>query len=150
MNGESPKPGPKPGLKTQPTPEKKRSLAALIADVPRLIGELVNGEIEALKAEMAAKAKNAGIGVGLFVGAAFVALFALMVLITAAILGLAEVLPGWAAALIVAGVLLLITAALVMVGVTLVKKGTPPAPTETIASIKNDVRAIKGTRKRRS
>ncbi|WP_341953363.1 phage holin family protein [Salinibacterium sp. TMP30] len=142
MHGESPK--------TDPQREPKRSLAALIADVPRLLGELVRGEIESLKTEIVGKLKNAGIGIGLFVGAAFVALFALMVLIAAAILGLAEVLPAWAAALIVAGVLLIITAVLVMIGVNLVKKGTPPAPTETITSIKNDVRAIKGTRKRRS
>jgi hypothetical protein len=142
MNGESPK--------TDPQREPKRSLAALIADVPRLLGELVRGEIESLKSEMVSKLKNTGIGVGLFVGAAFVALVALMVLIAAAILGLAEVLPGWAAALIVAGVLLAITAVLVFLGSALVKKGTPPAPTETISSIQNDVRAIKGTRKRRS
>lgn len=142
MYGESPK--------TDPQREPKRSLAALIADVPRLLGELVRGEIESLKQEMASKLKNAGIGIGLFVGAALFALFALMVLIAAAILGFAEVLPAWAAALIVAGILLIITAILVAVGVNLVKKGTPPAPTETIESIKSDVRAVKGTRKRRS
>jgi uncharacterized membrane protein YqjE len=142
MYGESPK--------TDPQREPKRSLAALIADVPRLLGELVRGEVESLKKEMLAKLATAGIGVGLFVGAALFALFALMVLIAAAILGFAEVLPAWAAALIVAGILLIITAILVAAGVSLVKKGTPPAPTETIESIKSDVRAIKGTRKRRS
>jgi len=142
MYGESPK--------TDPQREPKRSLAALIADVPRLLGELVRGEIESLKKEMLAKLATAGIGIGLFVGAALFALFALMVLIAAAILGFAEVLPAWAAALIVAGILLIITAILVAAGVSLVKKGTPPAPTETIESIKSDVRAIKGTRKRRS
>jgi len=142
MLGESPK--------SDPQHAPKRSLAALVADVPRLLGDLVRGEIESLKKEMLAKLASAGIGIGLFAGAAFVALFALMVLIAAAILGLAEVLPAWAAALIVAGVLLIITAVLVLIGVALVKKGTPPAPTETIESIKSDVRAIKGTRKRRS
>ncbi|EPR75038.1 hypothetical protein ADILRU_2575 [Leifsonia rubra CMS 76R] len=142
MYGESPK--------TDPHREPKRSLAALIADVPRLLGELVRGEIESLKGEVVSKLKNAGIGIGLFVGAAFIALFTIMVLIAAAILGLAVVLPGWAAALIVAGVLLIITAILVMMGLTMVKKGTPPTPNDTIESIKSDVRAIKGTRKRRS
>ncbi|MEH6780981.1 MAG: phage holin family protein [Rhodoglobus sp.] len=142
MHGESPK--------TDPQREPKRSLAALIADVPRLLGELIRGEIESLKNEMVGKLKNAGIGIGLFVGAAFFALFALMVLIAAAVLGFAEIVPAWAAALIVAGILLVIVAILVAVGVTLVKKGTPPAPTDTIESIKSDVRAIKGTRKRRS
>lgn len=142
MNGESPK--------TDPQREPKRSLAALIADIPRLLGDLVRGEIESLKSEMVGKLKNAGIGIGLFAGAAFFALFALMVLIAAAVLAFAEILPAWAAALIVAGILLVITAILVLVGVKLLKKGTPPAPTETIESIKSDVRAIKGTRKRRS
>jgi hypothetical protein len=142
MYGESPK----PDLQREP----KRSLAALIADVPRLLGELVRGEIESLKGEVVSKLKNAGIGIGLFVGAAFTALFTIMVLIAAAILGLAVVLPGWAAALIVAGVLLVTTAILVLVGLTMVKKGTPPTPNDTIESIKSDVRAIKGTRKRRS
>jgi len=142
MYGDTPKPDPRH--------EPKRSLAELIADVPRLLGELVRGEIESLKSEMVSKLTNAGIGIGLFVGAAFVALFALMVLIAAAIMGLAEVMAGWAAALIVAGILLLIVAILVFVGLALVKKGTPPTPTDTIESIKSDVRAIKGTRKRRS
>lgn len=142
MYGESPK--------TDQQREPKRSLAALIADVPRLLGELVRGEIESLKNEMVGKLKNAGIGIGLFAGAAFFALFALMVLIAAAVLGFAEVMPAWAAALVVAGILLVIVAILVLIGVSLVKKGTPPAPTETIESIKSDVRAIKGTRKRRS
>ncbi|MGJ8721932.1 MAG: phage holin family protein [Salinibacterium amurskyense] len=142
MNGDTPK--------SDPQREPKRSLAALIADVPRLLGELVRGEIESLKSEMVGKLKNAGIGIGLFAGAAFFALFALMVLIAAAVLGFAEVVPAWAAALIVAGILLVIVAILVLVGVALVKKGTPPAPTETIESIRSDVRAIKGTRKPRS
>jgi len=142
MNGESPKP--------DPQREPKRSLSALVADVPRLLSELVRGEIESLKSEMVDKLKNAGIGVGLFVGAALFALFALIVLIAAAVLGFAEIMPAWAAALVVAGILLVIVAILVFVGLALVKKGTPPAPTETIESIKSDVRAIKGTRKRRS
>ena len=142
MYGESPN--------SDPQREPKRSLAALIVDVPRLLGELVRGEIESLKQEMASKLKSAGIGIGLFAGAAFFALFALMVLIAAAVLGFAEVVPAWAAALIVAGILLVITAILVLIGVSLVKKGTPPTPTETIESIKSDVRAVKGTRKRRS
>jgi uncharacterized protein YoxC len=54
------------------------------------------------------------------------------------------VLPAWAAALVVAAALLAIVAILVGIGVAQVKKGVPPAPTETIASVKKDVNAIKG------
>lgn len=122
----------------------RRSLFALIADLPRLLAELVKDELEQLKQEMLAKLKHAGVGVGLFVAAGLFAFFLMAVLIAAAILGLAVVLPGWAAALVVAGLLLVIVAILVGIGVAQVKQGMPPAPTETITSVKKDVNAIKG------
>jgi len=65
--------------------------------------------------------------------------------VAAAVIALAQVLPGWAAALVVAGSLLLIAALLVAIGVQQIKKGTPPTPTKTIDSIKQDVRVLKGT-----
>ncbi|HEY8912393.1 phage holin family protein [Lacisediminihabitans sp.] len=122
----------------------RRSLFALIADLPRLLAELVKDELEQLKQEMLAKLRHAGVGVGLFVAAGLFAFFLMAVLIAAAILGLAVVLPGWAAALVVAGLLLVIVAILVGIGVAQVKQGMPPAPTETITSVKKDVNAIKG------
>ncbi len=126
----------------------RRSLFTLIGDVPRLFTDLVRGEIEALKNELVDKAKHAGVGIGLIAVAGSFAFFALGVLIAAAVIGLSQVLPAWAAALIVAGVLLLIAAILVAIGVQQIKEGTPPTPTKTIDSIKNDVRVISGTGKR--
>lgn len=130
------------------SPSKKRSLFALIADLPRLFGDLVRGEIDQLKAEIVGKIKHAGIGIGLFAAAGFLAFFALAVLIAAAILGIAEALPAWLAALIVAAALLLITGILIGIGTLHVKRGIPPTPTETIHSVKQDVDAIKGIGKR--
>ncbi len=127
---------------------KKRSLLTLIADVPRLLIELVKEELDHLKQEMLGKLKHAGIGIGLFVGAALFGFFLLASLLAAGILGFAEIVPGWAAALIVAGILLVIVVVLTLLGVSQVKKGTPPAPTETIKSVKQDVNAIKGIGKR--
>jgi hypothetical protein len=69
------------------------------------------------------------------------------VLTAAAILGLAVVLPAWAAALIVAGILLLGVLGFVLAGLAQLKKGDPE-PTETITSVRRDVRAIKGTGRR--
>jgi MFS family permease len=126
----------------------RKSLFALIADLPRLVIGQVKNEIEQLKSEMIAKLKHAGIGVGLFAGAAFFGFFLFAVLIAAAILGFATILPGWAAALIVAAILLVIVLVLILVGVRQVKQGVPPAPTETIKSVKKDVNAIKGVGKR--
>ena len=123
----------------------KRSLFALIADIPSLLSNLVRGEIDSLKQEIAAKLKAAGIGIGLLVGAATFAFFAVLVLIAAGVLGLATVLPAWAAALIVGGGILVIAVILALVGIASLKRGVPPAPTKTISSIKKDVRTIKGT-----
>jgi hypothetical protein len=128
----------------------KRSLFKLIADLPTLLVDLLRSELEQLKQEITDKLKHAGIGVGLLVGAGFFALFALAVFTAAAILGLAVVLPAWAAALIVGGVLLIIAGILVAIGISNLKKGVPPAPTETIKSIQEDVRIIKGVGKRAS
>ena len=126
----------------------RKSLFALIADLPRLVIGQVKNEIEQLKSEMIAKLKHAGIGVGLFAGAAFFGFFLFAVLIAAAILGFATIMPGWTAALIVAAILLVIVLVLVLVGVRQVKQGVPPAPTETIKSVKKDVNVIKGVGKR--
>lgn len=130
------------------SPSKKRSLLALIADLPRLFGDLIRGEIEQLKAEIIGKIKHAGIGIGLFAAAGFFAFFAFAVLVAAAILGIAEALPAWLAALIVAAALLVITGILAGIAVIQVKRGVPPTPTETIRSVKQDVNAIKGIGKR--
>ncbi len=124
-------------------PRPKRSLFALIGDLPGLLADLVRGEIEQLKRELIAKAAQAGIGIGLLVAAASILFFAVGAFIAAAILGLAEVLPAWAAALIVGGALVLIAAILVAVGVSQIKRGST-GPTDSIDSIKKDVHVIKG------
>ena len=123
---------------------RKRSIFTLIADIPGLITRLIKDEIEQLKQELIGKLKHAGIGIGLIVGASAFLFFALGVFVAAAIIGLATVLPAWAAALIVGGALLLIAAVLILIGVANLKKGVPPAPTKTISSVKKDVDAIKG------
>ncbi|MHB1171637.1 MAG: phage holin family protein [Lacisediminihabitans sp.] len=128
--------------------QKKRSLFALIADLPGLLIELVKSELEQLKLEITTKLKHAGVGVGLVAGAAGVGVLALGVFVAAAILGLAEVLPGWLAALIVGAVLLLAAGLLAALGIAQLKSGMPPAPMETISSVKRDVNAIKGIGKR--
>ena len=127
---------------------KKRSLVSLIADLPRLLVELAKEELNHAKKELIGKLVHAGIGIGLFVAAALFAFFLLAVLITAAVLGFATIVPAWLAALIVAGILLVIVIVLALVGLAQVKRGVPPAPTETITSVKKDINAIKGIGKR--
>jgi hypothetical protein len=127
---------------------RKRSLLALLAEIPVLVRELVVGEIELLKQEMIRKLKALGIGAGLIFGAAIVLLGMIGVLLTAAVLGLSEVMPGWLAALLVAALLLIIAVILGLVGYRVLKKGIPPLPTQTIDGLKKDLNVIKGVGRR--
>src|SRR3954462_5267856 len=111
-----------------PDPAPKRSLFKLIGDIPSLLMDLVRGEIESLKQEIVGKLKHAGVGIGLLAGAATFAFFALLVLIAAAVLALATVLPAWASALIIGGAILVIAVILALIGISSLKKGVPPAP----------------------
>jgi uncharacterized membrane protein len=70
------------------------------------------------------------------------------VLLTAAILALALVMPGWLAALLVAALLLVIAVILGLVGYRVLKKGIPPVPSETINGLKKDLNVIRGVGKR--
>ena len=85
---------------------KDRPTAALVHDVTELVPRLVRQELDLAKAELTEKGKRAGAGAGLLGGSGVVAWFGVAVLVAAAVLGLAEVMPAWAAALIVAAVLL--------------------------------------------
>ena len=126
-------------------PEKKRSLLQLLADVPTIVRELVAGEIELLKQEMIRKLKALGVGAGLLI-VALTFIFAMLgVLLTAAILGLAETgLPAWLCALIVAAFLLIVAVIVGLIGYRVLKRGIPPLPNETIAGLKKDLNVIKG------
>ena len=130
------------------TPPRKKSIFALLADIPNLVTDLVQREIDLIKAEITAKLKALGIGVGLIGGALVVLLGMLGVLLTAAILALSLVMPGWLAALLVAAALLIIAVVLGLIGYRVLLKGVPPVPTESIESIRRDLRAIKGIGKR--
>jgi hypothetical protein len=129
---------------------QRRSLFQLIGSLPQIVISLIKGELDQFKREMIGKLKHFGIGIGLLVGAALFGFFLLAVLIAAAVLGFAVIVPAWLAALIVAFILLVIVAVLALVGIRQIKKGVPPAPTETIASVKKDVNAIKGVGKKKA
>jgi hypothetical protein len=141
-------------MSTVPGPDaatpRRRSLIELIASIPNLVTDLVQREIELVKAEMTAKLKALGVGAGVLAAAVLVLLGMLGVLLTAGILALSLVMPGWLAALLVAAGLLIIAVILGLIGYSILKKGIPPVPTESIDSIKHDIRAIKGIGKRRT
>ena len=125
--------------------DDKKSVFKLIGEIPGLITTLIRDEIAQLRSELITRLKAAGIGIGLFAAAAIFLNFAAWVLIATAILGLANAVPPWLAALIVGVVLLVIAVILALVGLSRVKKGVPPVPESSIESVKSDVKAFKGT-----
>ncbi|HET6824350.1 MAG TPA: phage holin family protein [Amnibacterium sp.] len=124
--------------------DEKKSVFTLIGELPNLVTTLIRDEIEQIKREAITRLKTAGIGVGLFVGAAVFGYFALWVLIATAILGIATALPAWLSALIVGVALLLVAVVLGLLGLSRVKRGVPPVPKEAVDSVKDDVKAFKG------
>ena len=112
--------------------------------MPNLVSRLIHDEIAAAKAEMASKAKAAGLGAGLVAGGAILALFGFGALLASAILALALVVPPWLSALIVALVLVVGAVVVAILGMKKLKAGVPPTPTDSIESVKRDIRVIKG------
>jgi hypothetical protein len=130
-----------------PAPEDA-STGQLIGQLTEQISRLVRDEARLAQAEVTRKAKRLGIGAGLFGGAGLFAFLGLSVLIAAAVLALALVLPGWLAALVVAVALFAVAGVLALVGKKDVEKGTPPVPTEAIASTKDDIATVKESARR--
>lgn len=120
-----------------------RSLFTLVGELPDRVSDLIRAEIDQIKAEIGYKIKHFGIGAGLVAVAAFVGIFLLGTLIATGILALALVMPAWAAALVVSGVLLLIIAILVGVAFLNFKRGSEPL--ETIENLRKDLDVVKGT-----
>jgi hypothetical protein len=142
---------PTAGASRAPTPPpapEDASTGQLIGQLTEQISQLVRDEARLAQAEVSQKAKRLGIGAGLFGGAGLFAFFGLAVLIAAAVLALALVLPGWLAALIVAVVLFAVAGVLALVGKKDVEKGTPPVPSEAIASTKTDIATVKESARR--
>ncbi|PTW90917.1 putative superfamily III holin-X [Microbacteriaceae bacterium MWH-Ta3] len=111
-----------------------RGFFRLLADLPRELSDLVRAEIRLLQTELADKLRHAGVGLGLVtIGAVLVSLFITM-LVVALILGLAVFMPAWAAALTVAGIVLVAAAIFIASGIASIKKGfTPFESVDTIA-----------------
>ncbi|MDL5199313.1 phage holin family protein [Streptomyces sp. ALI-76-A] len=120
----------------------------LVQRASQQLTELVRAEMRLGQAEMKEKGKRYGKGGGLFGGAGLVGFLTLQALVATAIAALAVPLPVWAAALIVTAVLGVITAVLALTGKKEVSRAAPPAPEQTINSVKADVAEIKESAQR--
>jgi MFS family permease len=115
----------------------------LVNDLSEQVSRLVKDELRLARMELTEKGKRAGFGAGLFGAAGTVAFLGGATLVAAVVLLLALVMPGWAAAAIVAGALFVVAAVLGLIGKKQVKQAAPPVPEETIASVKADIDMLK-------
>jgi Putative Actinobacterial Holin-X, holin superfamily III len=109
---------------------------------------IIRQELALARAEITRKAKRAVLGTMLTIVAATIATVALLCGVAAGIAGLAGVVPTWAAALIVAGVLLAGAGLVGAVAARSFSKSAPSTPPDVIASVKADVTEIKEQLKR--
>lgn len=118
----------------------RRGFFRLIADLPRELSDLVRAEIRLLQTELAEKLRAAGVGLGFVtLGVTLISAF-LLVLVVAGILALSLVMPAWAAALVVAGVALVLGLLFIAMGVGSIKKGFTPF--ESVDQIAADFKNI--------
>ena len=127
-----------------PTEDKRNaSTAELVKELSREVSQLVREEIALAKAEMTEKGKQAGVGAGMLSGAAVLGLAAVGGSMAFLILVLDSWMPGWLAALIVTVVYAAAAAVLALRGRERIRHATPPVPTQTIESVKEDVQWAK-------
>jgi Flp pilus assembly protein TadB len=122
--------------------KNRESLATLIGNLPGLLTNLIQAEIDQLKTKAQHLGSYAGKGAIFMVLALVFVFFAVGVLVAVGILALSLVMPAWLAALIVFVLFLLIAVVLALIGVRFFKKmSAEPNPIE---SVKKDIRAVKG------
>ena len=122
---------------------RERSFGELVKGLSSDISTLVRQEMELAKAEMRDKARTAGPGIGMLVGAGVFALALLGALTAFLILVLDLAMPAWAAALIVTALWAVVAAVLAVLGRKRLRAAGTPVPEQTVDSVKEDVEYAK-------
>jgi uncharacterized membrane protein YqjE len=118
---------------------RERPVAELLRELSEQTTTLVRQELILARAELTAKGKRAGVGLGMFGGTGLFGLMALAALTACLILALDEAMAGWLAALIVAVVYAAVAGVLAIAGKKEVERATPPVPEQAVESVRQDV-----------
>ena len=119
---------------------RERPVGDLLKQLSQETSTLVKQELDLAKAEMAEKGKKAGLGAGFIGGGALFGLGAFGAF-TAFLIALIQTAVNhtWLAALIVTAVYGAIAAVLALRGKDKIQEATPPAPEQTVETLKEDV-----------
>ena len=118
---------------------RDRPIGELLKQLSQETSTLVKQELDLAKAEMAQKGKRAGIGAGFIGGGALLGLGAFGAFTAFLILLLGTAMENWIAALIVTVVYGAIAAFLALRGKKELQEAGPPAPEQTVETLKEDV-----------
>jgi uncharacterized membrane protein YqjE len=132
-------------MSLEPKPAADASMGELMSQLSAQTSRLVRDEMRLAQKEFQDSVKHAGIGAGLLSVAGLLAIFGVATVITAAIAGLAVVLDNvWAAALIVAAVLLIAAGVAALFSKKQVDEVGPPR--QTIENVQKDIEEVKDAR----
>ena len=120
-----------------------QGVGAAAKQVAEHASALAKLELELAGLELKQKVGNLGAGVGLGIGAAVVALYAVGFLLATVVAALAIVLDTWLALTIVTASLLAIAAILGLTALRRIKRGTPPVPEQAIREAKLTSEALR-------
>jgi len=120
---------------------RSQSLPELISSLTGQISRLVRAELALARAELVASGRQAALGGGLLTGAAVVGFTAWLVMVAAAIAGIAEGLPVWASALIIGAALVVLAGVLALIGRARLTRGMRPLPMTT-DTVRKDVHEL--------
>lgn len=126
-----------------PPPKEHLSTGELIARLSEETSTLIRDEMRLAKAELGGKAKQTGVGLGMFGAGGLLAFFGLAAAIATAIIALALIWPLWLAALAVTVVLFIIAGIVALIGKKQVKAAGTLKPERALANAKQDVTEIK-------
>ncbi|MBO0820573.1 MAG: phage holin family protein [Nocardiopsaceae bacterium] len=107
-------------------PAGEPSTRELTSRLGQQLTTLVRSELALARAELFTRGRQAVMGGGLFAGAGVAGLGAYLVLLAAAVAGIAVALPVWASALIVGGALAALAGVLALGGRRRLARGVPP------------------------
>lgn len=130
-------------MATSPVKDTDPTIGALVIGASRDISTLISKEIELAKSELKVSVKHGGTGIGLFAGAAFIGVLAIIMLSVAIayFISMAGLHLAWCF-LIVFGFYVLVAAVLAFIGIKQVKQ--VKAPERAINQGKEIPAALKG------
>ena len=126
----------------QPQMKQDRPLGELFSELANETSTLVRQEVALAKAELSQKASQVGKNVGFLVVGGAVAYAAFLALMAAVIIGLAQVMPWWGAALLV-WVVVAAAAGLLIYKALSALRAADLTPRQTVETLKEDAQWMK-------